>query len=629
VSSPDFPESSIRFGEFAADLEAGELHRNGTKVKLQGQPFEILALLLKHPGRIVTHEELRQRLWPSDTFVDFEHGLYAAVNRLREALGDSAEDPRFIETVPRRGYRFIGSVNLTVEPTKPMMPWGKGWLIALSLVGAIAAVLALLFALNVGGLRSRLRTAIAVKRAAALPRIESIAVLPFENLSGDPSQEYFSDGMTEELITNLGKLTTRRVISRTSVMRYKGNRKPLPDIARELNVDAIVEGTVQRSGNHVRVTANLLYAPTDRHLWAETYDSELEDVLIVQGRVAHSIANEIGIKLMSQEQRRLAATRPVNPEAYQAYLKGKYYAAKWNADGIKKGEASFRQAIDLDPTYAPAYEGLAEVHGLAAGLGLRPSTESFSLVKAAASKALELDEGLAEAHSELGMVKLQFDWDWSGAEQELRHAIALNPNSSSAHFIYGVFLTALGRSDEAVKETRNALELDPLTTSSNLQLGWVLYYARRHDESIAQLKETLELTPDFAPANMELGWNYGQKRMYREAVAECQRAVSLAPEDQIVLASCGDVYGLAGRRQDALALLDRLKKISGQGYVDPYNLAWLYDGLGDNNHTIEWLERAYRERSASLYGLRIETWSGPLRTDPRFQDLLRRMKFPP
>jgi TolB-like protein/Flp pilus assembly protein TadD len=508
------------------------------------------------------------------------------------------------------------SPSFTQEPRHPKVEVrqekSKRWLWAVAAVAVLATA-----------------AAFVLKPAHKGPQINSLAVLPLENLSGDSSQEYFSDGVTDAIITDLGQIKGIRVISRRSVMRYKGNRKPLPEIARELNVDAIVEGTVQRSGNRVRITANLLYAPTDRHLWAKSYESELQDVLLLQGQVARSIASEIGIKLMSQEQRRLAATRPVNPEAYQAYLKGKYYAAKWNADGFKKGEASFRQAIDLDPTYGPAYEGLAEVHGMLATMGLRPSTESFSLVKAAASKALELDGGLAEAHSDLGMVKLQFDWDWSGAENELRQAIALNPNSSGAHFSYGMFLIALGRSDEAVKETRNALELDPLTTSSNLLLGWVLYYARRHDESIAQLKETLELTPDFGLANMELGWNYAQKRIYPEALTECRKAVSLAPEDQIVLASCGYVYGLAGRRQDALALLDRLKEISRQGYVDPYNFAWLYDGLGDNNPTMEWLERAYRERSASLYALRIETWSDRLRTDPRFQDLLRRMKFPP
>ena len=460
------------------------------------------------------------------------------------------------------------------------------------------------------------------------PRIDSVAVLPLENLSHDPEQEYFADGMTEELITNLGKISALRVISRTSVMRYKGTKRSLPDIARELNVNAIVEGTVQRSGNHVRITVNLLYAPTDRHLWAESYERDLHDVLDLQGEVARSIAGEIRIKLVPQEQIHLASTRPVDPEAYQDYLKGKYYASKWTEEGFKKALVSFRQAIDLDPTYARAYEGLAGAYSWAGAWGLQPSAEAYPLAKAAALKALELDDGLADAHAALGQTKFVFDWDWPGAEHELERATSLNPSSSNAHFYYGWFLTAMGRSDEAVAETRKALELDPLTPTTNLQLGWVLYYARRHDESIRQLKKTLELAPDLGYANMELGWNYAQKRMYSEAVTECQRAVTLTPEDQVMLGGCGNVYGLAGRGRDAFTLLGRLKKLSARGYLDPYNVASLYDGLGDNDRTMDWLERAYRERSASLCGIRVELWSDRLRTDPRFQDLLHRMNFP-
>jgi TolB-like protein/DNA-binding winged helix-turn-helix (wHTH) protein/Tfp pilus assembly protein PilF len=623
-------EHLVRFGEYELDTRAGGLLKGGSRFQLHKQPLQVLLLLLEHPGELVTREELRKTLWPNDTFGDFEDGLNHAIRRLREALGDSAENPRYIETLPRRGYRFVHPIELrhNLAPSRPFKsPLGEYGLIALGVV-AVAAALTLAFVLNMAGLRTRLLRATPAKGLAVPPRIESIAVLPFENLSGDSAQEYFADGMTEELVTNLGKISALRVISRTSVERYKGTKKPLPEIGRELSVDAIVEGTVQRSGNHVRVTANLLYAPADRHLWADTYESELGDVLVLQGKVARSIASEIGLKLMPQEQFRLATIRRVDPEAYQACLKGKYFLSKWNEDGFKKAAASFRQAIDLDPTYAPAYEGLAEVHTWTGTWGLKPSTESFPLAKSAALKALELDEGLAEAHADLGMVKLQFDRDWTGAEDELRRAVTLNPNSSTAHLLYGIFLTAMGRSDEAIKETRNALELDPLTPTTNLQLGWVLYYAQRHDQSIAQLKKTLELAPDFGPANMELGWNYAQKRMYPQAVTECQRAVSLAPDEQVTLGSCGNVYGLADKRQDALALLERLKKLFERGYVDPYNVAWLCDGLRDNGLTMGWLERAYRERSASLYGVRCEIWTDRLRSDPRFQNLLRRMNFP-
>jgi TolB-like protein/Tfp pilus assembly protein PilF len=584
---------------------------------------------MERPGELVTREELRNALWPDQTFVDFEDGLNHAVRRLREALGDSAENPRFIETLPRLGYRFIYPLEEKAEPGRVPAagPMGRRRQVGLA-AGAVLALLAWAFALNVAGVRDRVLRAAGAVREPPL-QIQSIAVLPLENLSHDPEQEYFADGMTEELITNLGKMSALHVISRTSVMQYKGTKKSLPQIARELKVDAIIEGTVQRSGNHVRITANLLHAPTDRHLWADSYEGDLGDVLVLQDKVARAIASEVGIKLLSTGNGRLASVHAVDPEAYQSCLKGRYYTSKWTEEGFKKGAEGFRRAIDLDPTYAPAYEGLADVYNWRAAFGLQPSPETYPLAKAAALKALELDDGLAEAHAVLGQTKFAFDWDWSGAEQELKRATALNPSSSTAHLYYGVFLTAMGRYDEAVAETRKALELDPLTLTTNLQLGWVLYYARRHDESIAQLKKTLELAPDFSYANLELGWNYAQKRMYPEAVSECQRAVSLMPEEQVTLSSCGDVYGLAGRRQDALTLIERLRQLSARGYVDPYNMAWASDGLGDNKRTMEWLERAYTERSASLYFLRNETWRESLRSDPHFQDLLRRMNFPP
>jgi len=638
---PERPK--MRFGVFDLDLQTGELRKSGVLLHLPPQPFKVLALLVSRPAELVRREEIRDEIWGTETFVDFEHGLNFAIKKIWDTLGDDSETPRFIETLPRRGYRFIAPVETTWANgarqevgtglalpggTPQVAPLQKRWIVALTVSVLLGLVVALV-ALNVAGLRNRLLEATPLRSAMTHPRIDSIAVLPLGNLSQDPEQEYFADGMTEELITNLGKISALRVISRTSVMRYKGTKRSLPEIARELNVDAIVEGTVQRSGNRVRITVNLLHAPTDRHLWAESYERDLHDVLVLQGEVARSVAGEIRTKLLPQERIRLASTRSVDPEAYQNYLKGNFYARSWTAEGFKKGGANFRQAIDLDPTYAPAYEGLAEVYSWEAAWGVQSSADAYPLAKAAALKALELDETLADAHAELGQIKFAFDWDWSGAEHELKRATILNPNSSNAHLYYGWFLTAMGRSDEAITETRKALELDPLTPTMNLQLGWVLYYARRHDESIAQLKKTLDLAPDFGYANMELGWNYAQKRMYPEAVAECQKAVSLMPEEQVTLRGCGNVYSLAGRRKGALMLLDRLKKLAARGYVDPYNLAWLYDGLGDSGHTMDWLERAYRERSAGLYAPKVELWSDRLRTDPRYQDLLHRMSFPP
>ena len=641
-------KQTFRFGPFELDPQCGQLRREGVGLKLQGQPVQILEILLEKPGQLVTREELRERLWTADTFVDFDHSLNTAIKKLRQALGDEADTPRYIETLPRRGYRFLGEV---IAGGSPHNISEAGPLAGEEFMTKVASTL--VDAVNVAtqSRRRARRQAIAASVTAVVivvasvvgywlhqsrekdvtgrPRIESVAVLPFENLSGDPAQEYFADGITDELTTNLGKISELRVISRTSVMTYKQSRKPLPQIARELNVDAIVEGAVKRSGNHVHVTANLLYAPADRHVWACTYESELGDVLILQSAMARSIADEIGIKLLSEEQVRLARARPVNPDAYQAYLRGKYHSSRWSEDGYKKATASFRQAIDIDPTYAQPYGGLAEVHLLIAIFGLQPSTEFLPLAKAEALKALELDEGLSEAHAVLGMVKLVFDWDWPAAEQEFRRAIALNPNASNAHLYYAIFLTALDRPAEAIRESQNALKVDPLTPSVNLTLGWVFYFAREYDHSIAQLNKTLELAPDLGYAHMELGWNYAQQGLYSEAVTQCRKAVALLPMDQPALGSCGGIYGMAGNRQDAFALLDRLLRLSAKGYVDPFNVAWLYDGVGDVNEAMIWLERAYRERSASLYHAKNETWSAKLRNDPRFQELLNRMKFPP
>jgi TolB-like protein/DNA-binding winged helix-turn-helix (wHTH) protein/Tfp pilus assembly protein PilF len=602
------PTNTVRFGPFQLDLRAAELHHNGTKIKLPDQPFQILAELVEHPGEVVTREELRQRLWRSDTFVDFEHGLNTAVKRLRDLLGDSADMPEYIETVPHRGYRLMVEVERPEPPTPLISPPLQRWKIrvlalALLLVAAATAVV----------WRQQL---VELFRPV---KIESLAVLPLENLSGNPDEEYFADGMTEQLITELGKVSALRVISRHSVMQYKGTNKPVPQIARELHVGAVVEGSVMRVGDKVRITTQLIQANPERHLWSESYQRDLRDILALQGEVAQAITNEVKIKLTPQEQTRLASTRPVNPEAYQALLKGRY------EKDSKKAFAYFQQAIALDPTYAAAYVELADYY-IGETYNGRPVKKAVPLARAAVDKALELDPTLAEAHAKLGYIKFWFDWDWSGAEADLKRTILLNPNNAYAHFAYGGFLNHIGRSGEAVGEFQKQQELDPL--SSGFAVAFALFYARRYDESIAQLNKVLEKKPDFALANAVLAWNYVQKRMYPEAVAVCRRVVSIAPEDQVMLGSCGWVYARAGRRQDALALLDRLKKLSPRLHLDPFVVAFLYDGLGDDDRAMEWLDRAYRERSPQMPFLKIEFWSDSLRSDPRFQELVRRMNFP-
>jgi len=619
----------VRFGSFELDLAAGELRKSGLKIRIQGQPLEILALLLERPGEVVTREELQRKLWPSDTIVDFEHGLNKAINRLREALADSSENPRFVETLPRHGYRFIGEVNQLArapfqasvvtpeEKKRARTAWRR---LGIPLFWVIAVALAVLLAFDIGGVRKRLFG------RSDIPRIQSLAVLPLANLSGDPQQEYFSDGITEELITDLAKIRSLRVISRSSVMQYRDSKKPLPQIAKELDVDAVLEGSVQREGNHVRITAQLIQASTDRHLWAETYDRDLRDILTLESDIAAAIGSEVQAELTSSDKRRLESARPVNPDAYQANLMARYFLAKWTGEGTRKCVEYSQHAIDLDPGYAVGYASLASCYAWA---GLGGDQSAFPKAKAAAEKAMQLDDTLAEAHAVSGQVKVISDWDWLGAEKELKRAVDLDPSSSDAHIQYGFFLTAVGRSEEAVRETEKGLKLDPLTPTTNIQLGWVLYYARRYDESIAQLDKALEMDPNLGIAHWELSWNYAQKRMYPEAISECRGLLSIGPQDQAVLGTCGGIYGLAGRRQDALLLLSRLQKLSAKGYLDPYNVAWVYDGLGDNDRTMEWLTRAYREHSVLLWGVRIEQWTQKLRSDPRFQELLRQMNFPP
>lgn len=484
------------------------------------------------------------------------------------------------------------------------------------------------FAVAVGGAYVLVLRGRAAAPGAPGP-IRSIAVLPLANLSGDPAQEYFSDGMTEELTATLSRISALKVISRTSASQFKGTKKPLREIAAALGVDGVIEGSVLRVGERVRITAQLISAATDAHLWAESYERDLKDVLSLQNEVARAIAGEVRASLTPHEQSRLAGGRTVNPEAYRRCLEGRHLLWKVPTDqSLGQAAERFQQAVDLDPSYAPAYLGLALCYNRGGYSGNKASYESFPRARAAAQRALELDPGLAEAHAVLGQVMFQADWDWSGAERELTQAIALDPNNADVHEGYGIYLESISRSDAAVEEYRRALELDPLTLQRTTNLGFALYYARRHDESIAQLREALEANPADYWSRMMLGCNYAYKRMYGEATAECAKALEGLPDDQNVMAVCGKVYGLAGERQRAKALLVRLKTLSAQRYVDPYNMAWVCDGLGDNDGTMSWLERSYTERSAGICGVGCELWSDRLRSDPRFQDLLRRMNYP-
>ena len=626
----------VRFGVFELDLRAGELRKQGLKVRLQERPLQILTLLLEHPGEVVTREQLRQQLWPADTFVDFDHSVNTAVNKLREALGDSAESPRFIETLPRHGYRFIAAVDSSTAA--PDRHEGKAaaehdgawhWL-AVAAIAAIA-VFATLFALNVAGLRGRLLSSMGASHGAPFPKIGSIAVLPLENTSGDPTQEYFADGMTEELITDLGKISALRVISHTSVMRYKGTQKPLPEIAKELNVDAIVEGTVERSRDRVRITANLLYAPADRHLWAQTYERNLGDVLSLQDDVARAIVSQINIKLTPKEHARLTGSRPVNPQALDLYLKGRYYWNKRTPEALKKSLECFQQAIERDPNYAPAYAGLADSYAmLAAGFyAVLPPREAYPKAEAAATKALQLDGTLAEAHATLAWSKVFFDWDWQGGEREFKRAIELNPGNANAHHWYAVFLTIMGRHSEAISEDRKAESLNPLSLIISADLAMQAFGpAGLYDQEMEQCRKTLEMNASFPIAHACLSDSYKHKRMYDEAATEMREAIDLSGGSVVWVSALAQIYALAGKRIEAMKILNELNVRSKQEYVSPDLFAEIYASLGENDRAFAWIEKGYEERSDLVGGLKAGRQLDPLRSDPRYQVLLRRMNFP-
>ena len=629
----------FRFGVFEVGLRAGEVRKSGRKVKLQEQPFQVLAMLLERAGDVVTREEVQKKLWAEDTFVDFEHGLNIAINKIRKALGDSADNPRFVETLPKRGYRFIAPVvaleahkpvadaPVAVLPgelagTEPGRPKSAAWRYAVASLGGLAVIAGLLIGLNAGGLRDR------VLGTSSLPQIQSIAVLPLENLSGDPEQEYLADGMTDALITQLGQTSTLRVTSRTSIIRYKGAKKSLPEIARELNVDAIVEGTVLRSGDRVRITAQLLHAPTDRHLWAKTYEEDFRDILTLQRTVALAMINEMRIEMRPELQARWRSNPAVNPEAYRLYLKGRYLWNKRTESDAKIAMQYFEQALAKQPGYALAYAGIADYYQFLGDYGVLHPHEAYPKAISAAKKALELDDTLSEAHSTLGINKLWYERDWAGAENEFKRALELNPSNAEANRRYGLFLTVSGRFSEAAAQTRRIEELDPLSYTTGTYLGWNFYATRQYDRAIEQFREVIRLDPNFWVAHHRLGSAYEAKGMYKEAIGEFQKALELSQGLILTMGSLGHAYALNGQRKEALDLLRKLREQSAKRYVDPVAVAEIYLSLGEKDEAFRWLEKAYDDRSCWLVWYRLTPQMDPVRSDPRFKQLMRRVNFP-
>src|SRR5438876_3420222 len=593
------------------------------KIRLQGQPVEILAMLLQRPGETITREELQKKLWPADTFVDFEQGLNNAMKRLRAALDDDADNPHFIETLPRHGYRFIGSLNGSRQiPVAEAKSTSRLRLVRRAgSLGALAAIAtsAVLVGLNVRGWRDRLL------KSAPKPQIQAIAVLPLTNLSGDTEQEYFADGMTESLITELGKISSPRVISRQSVMQYKASKKSLPEIAGELKVDAVMEGTVVRSADRMRVTIHLSQAFPERQLWAQEYDRSIRDVLSLQGEIARAITDEIQVKLTPEERTRLAISRSVNPEAQDNYLHGLYFAPPLRSESdTQKAIAHFKEAIEKAPTFAPAYAELAMAYFWLGNpeQGGPSARETMPQAKAAVARALQLDPSLARAHLALGLILLNSEWNWSGAENQYRIALKLNPNCADCHFQYGVLLAGLGRNDEAITQTNHAIELNPLSGVYRNWLDAIAFFSRQYDLSI---KLAENLGDQWA---MSVGLCYLQKKMYLEAIAYAENGAARTGRLNDNLGLLALMYGLGGRKSETRKIISELKERSRHHYVFPSVFAYAYLGLGEKDRALTYLEQAYEEQDPGLFYLKASPLLDSLRSEPRFQALLRRVNFP-
>jgi len=464
--------------------------------------------------------------------------------------------------------------------------------------------------------------------ASAVGPISSIAVLPLENLSNDPEQEYFVEGMTDEIITDLAKLPGLRVISRTSAVQYKNSHKTMPQIARELHVDAVVEGTVLCVGNRVRIRTQLVYAPADRHIWAQAYERDLKDVLTLQANLAQDIAGEIRLKLTSQQRANLDVARSVDPQAHELYLKGRYFWNKRDQAGFAKAIDYFRQAISKDPAYAAAYAGLADSYALSGGFNMIPVDQAMPRAQAAAEKALELDSNLAEAHASLGVIAPFSNWNWADAERNYQRAIELNPNYATAHHWYAEgYLMPVGRADEAIAEIRKAQELDPLSAVIATDLGKELYFVRRYDDALVELRRALELDPNFTSAHNWISDTLLEKRMYNEAIAELEKTKPFR-EERVYIRQTAYLYARMGRNAQARAALAKSLQLSKGKQISSGAVALTYAALGDKDESFLWLEKACTERSSFMTSLKYWSVFDPLRSDPRFADLLRRVGLP-
>jgi TolB-like protein/DNA-binding winged helix-turn-helix (wHTH) protein/Tfp pilus assembly protein PilF len=655
---PKPSKALYEFGPFRLDAARHLLQRDSQPLPLPPKAFDILVFLVERRGELLTKGDLLSAVWP-DTFVE-ENNLTQYVSMLRKVLGDGLDDHKYIETVPKLGYRFVSEVRQVSDgegdfllarhtQTRIVVREEKEEEIAVPDVSAIPAQdkfsavrpsrrpvwvwisggLAAIALVLVGvHFQNRHRAGI---DAVNPQRIRSLAVLPLKNLSGDPAQDFFADAMTDALTTNLAQIHELRVISETSAMHYKGTNKALAEISRELNVDGVVEGTVFRSGDRVRITAQLVEAPTDRHIWARGYERDLRDVMKLQDEVALDVVSEIKVKLTPQEQLRLTKATPVNTEAYQLFLQGEYFGTRVTEDFLRKAVSTLQLSISKDPNYVPAHVVLALAYEGLATNGYDPPSMGFPNAKAELTKALELDEDSAEAHSTLGHIKMTYDWDWPGAAKEIQRALELNPNSASAQSTLGSYFIIVGHFDEAIKQMRHAEAQDPVGLDASVYAGQFNLMAGRYDEGIVELKKALELDPNFLPAHAELAFAYARAGKRAEASAEYEKTRSLmAPRQALILDQwMAPVEILLGKRAGALKNADWWAWQSSHRHIDACILAAFYAELGFKDRALQWLEKGFEQRSPSMAYLKIDANFPPdVRADPRFQNILRRMNFP-
>jgi TolB-like protein/DNA-binding winged helix-turn-helix (wHTH) protein len=624
------PQTKLRFDVYEADPRAGELRKHGARMPLEDRPFRALVILLQNANTVVTREELQSQLWPADVFIDFNQGLNAVIGKIRRALNDNPEKPRFIETVGRRGYRFVGQVSAEESPANPAVapvpPETQTRMIPLPNRLAVLSGLLVLIGLGYAVQRSHLLSKIGFGNARDSQPIKALAVLPLENLSKEPGQEYFVDGMTDELIANLSKIRSLRVASRTSIAHLKGSKKTLAEIAGELNVDAVVEGSVSKVEDKVRIRAELTRATNDEHLWAASYTANLIDILGVQAQMAEQIASEIDRHLTADEKEAVAHfSRPANPTAYDAFLLGRYYYYQSGREGMSKSCQYFDKAIKADPKYAPAYGGKADCLVGLSTWGLMLPDQAMPQARAMAKKALELDDSLVSAHGTLGSIFLSYDWNWDAARGELQRATELEPNNSEMHLRLGSYYASVGNLDEAERETKLGVDLDPVSRAAYRNLSWIYLATHRYSEAEQTLKTCLELDPNFPMAQSSLRFAYDREKKYSLAVAAMQddaraeKNYELADKIETIFRNSGyepaKKYYFETRLEKALA-----------AKASALFIATLYANMDNNTKALDFLEQAYRQREA-INRLKATPEFEALRPDPRFQKLLKDMRL--